>query len=62
MAGAALATSGGLATTALLVFLAGTAVLLVGLVFFAVDIHMSHVALQYEARRVSELQPAPPNR
>jgi hypothetical protein len=59
MAGAALSTSGPLATAALLIFLAGTAILLAGLVFFALDIQSSHAALQYEALRVSRLQPAP---
>jgi Protein of unknown function (DUF2721) len=57
IAGAALSSSGALATAALLVFLGGTAVLLVGLVYFALDIRISHEALQYEARRVATLVP-----
>jgi hypothetical protein len=55
MAAAAVSTSGTLATVALLIFLGGTAVMLVGLVYFAADIRSSHQALQYEARRVSGL-------
>ena len=57
IAGAALSSSGFLATTALLVFLAGTAVLLVGLVYFALDIRSSHEALRYETLRIAALQP-----
>jgi hypothetical protein len=59
MAGAALSSSAGLATAALLVFLGGTAVMLLGLVFFALDIHSSHQALQYETVRVSQVRPPP---
>jgi hypothetical protein len=56
IAAAALASSDGLATASLIVFLAGTAVMLVGLVFFALDIHGSHASLRYEAQRVSGLR------
>jgi len=52
IAAAAEAKSGALATAALVVFLAGTAVLLVGMVFIALDIRTSHESLEYETTRV----------
>ena len=52
IAAAAEAKSGALATAALVVFLAGTAVLLVGMVFISLDIRTSHESLEYETTRV----------
>ena len=43
------------ATGALIVFLAGTAVLLVGVLLTAVEVRTSHRAVSYEAERVSSL-------
>jgi hypothetical protein len=49
---AALADSDALGTVALFVFLAGTAALMVGTVFVAVEVRMSQTAVAYEAMRV----------
>ncbi len=57
IAAAAEAKSGGLATASLIIFLAGTAVLLVGMVFIAADIRTSHESLEYETARVLSLEP-----
>jgi hypothetical protein len=43
------------ATAALLVFLAGVAALLVGVVLITVEVRTSHRALQYEAGRIERL-------
>ena len=52
---AALADSSTLGTVALFVFLAGTAALMVGAGFVAVEVQGSHAAVAYEAMRVVEL-------
>jgi len=55
---AALADSSVLGTVALFVFLAGTASLMVGTVFVAVEVRGSHTAVAYEAMRVIALPTA----
>lgn len=55
IAGATIFRSSGLATTALIVFLAGTATLLAGIVLTASQVRISNQAVQYEVRRVMHL-------
>ncbi len=52
---AALAQSNGIATAALVVFLMGTALKLVGIAYTAIEIRLSQRAVTYEARRGLEL-------
>jgi hypothetical protein len=52
---AAVANSDALGTIALFIFLSGTATLMVGAVFMAVEVRSSHAAVAYEAMRVLEL-------
>ncbi len=51
-----------IATTALLLFLAGTVILLVGGLLVAIEVSISHRAVHYETRRIASLNlsPAPP--
>ena len=56
---AALSNSSGLATTALLVFLLGTAAMLAGVLFVAMEIGQSNGAIQYEVHRVMQLGAKP---
>jgi hypothetical protein len=63
---AALANSSVLGTVALFVFLGGTALLMVGAGFVAVEVRGSHTSVSYEAMRVVMLpttwaQPGPPS-
>lgn len=48
-----------LASAALVLFLAGTATLLGGVLLTAVEVRTSHEAVQFEARRVMRLAPLP---
>ena len=52
---AALDNSSPLATAALVIFLVGTAIMLVGIVLVAVEIRQSNGAIQHEVRRVMRL-------
>ena len=52
IAAAALAGSSVLGTTALGVFLAGTACLMASVVFMAVEVRSSHASVAYEATRI----------
>jgi len=47
--------SGWIATGALILFLFGTVVLLIGILFITIEIRMSHQAIYYEIKRVSSL-------